>query len=86
MLQFQFIELPFGNINARLWDFGDGNTSTEANPLHEYATAGQYLVSLTVFGDDCKAPYKYLSMQGRIFGMAIWNVVRGSCLSSTPNE
>jgi PKD repeat protein len=27
------------------WDFGDGNTSTELNPTHEYATGGSYIVS-----------------------------------------
>lgn len=31
-----------------LWDFGDGNTSTETNPTHTYATSGDYTVSLTV--------------------------------------
>ena len=30
------------------WNFGDGNTSTEQDPVHEYATAGTYSVSLTV--------------------------------------
>ncbi len=34
-----------------LWDFGDGGTSTEANPVHDYATDGDYTVSLTVSGD-----------------------------------
>ncbi|GAB3333320.1 hypothetical protein GCM10027429_13770 [Marivirga atlantica] len=29
------------------WDFGDGNTSTEKNPVHEYAEAGVYHVSLS---------------------------------------
>ncbi len=28
------------------WDFGDGNTSTEQNPLHIYEEAGLYTVSL----------------------------------------
>lgn len=31
-----------------LWDFGDGNTSTAANPVHTYAERGNYLVSLQV--------------------------------------
>jgi PKD repeat protein len=31
-----------------LWDFGDGTTSTSANPTHVYAEAGGYLVTLTV--------------------------------------
>lgn len=32
---------------AFLWEFGDGATATEANPLHTYLTAGAYLVRLT---------------------------------------
>ena len=31
-----------------LWDFGDGATSTNANPMHAYTNAGAYRVSLTV--------------------------------------
>ncbi|MET0007965.1 MAG: PKD domain-containing protein [Candidatus Thiodiazotropha sp. 6PLUC4] len=31
-----------------LWDFGDGNSSTDANPSHLYADAGDYDVLLTV--------------------------------------
>jgi len=30
------------------WDFGDGNFSSEVNPLHTYADAGTYVVTLTV--------------------------------------
>jgi PKD repeat protein len=30
-----------------LWDFGDGATSTEANPVHTYAVGGPYTVKLT---------------------------------------
>jgi len=29
------------------WDFGDGGTSTDANPVHTYAASGVYTVSLT---------------------------------------
>jgi len=29
------------------WEFGDGNTSTDENPVYTYATAGQYTVRLT---------------------------------------
>ena len=30
------------------WDFGDGGTSTEANPSHTFTTLGEYAVKLTV--------------------------------------
>jgi PKD repeat protein len=33
---------------SRLWDFGDGTTSTQQNPMHTYSAAGNYTVTLTV--------------------------------------
>jgi YVTN family beta-propeller protein len=36
------------NAATREWDFGDGNTSTDQNPMHTYASAGSYIVNLTV--------------------------------------
>ncbi|MBK6267018.1 PKD domain-containing protein [Marivirga sp. S37H4] len=30
------------------WDYDDGNSSTDISPTHQYATAGEYTVSLTV--------------------------------------
>jgi len=30
------------------WSFGDGNTSTEQNPVHTYSKAGKYTVKLKV--------------------------------------
>jgi hypothetical protein len=45
----------FSNANAQPsdsyhWDFGDGNTSTDANPTHEYSVTDSYLVTLIVTG------------------------------------
>jgi len=40
-----------GNVASRLWDFGDGNTSGQENPLHTYTVAGTYTVSLTITND-----------------------------------
>ncbi|PXX96833.1 hypothetical protein DF185_19520 [Marinifilum breve] len=34
-----------------LWEFGDGNTSTEENPNHTYETSGSYTVKLTTTND-----------------------------------
>ena len=36
------------------WDFGDGNTSTEANPAHTYQEAGEYEILLIAIG-ECEA-------------------------------
>lgn len=35
-------------VTSYLWDFGDGNTSTEATPTYTYNVAGTYKVSLIV--------------------------------------
>jgi glucose/arabinose dehydrogenase len=39
---------PEGHALTYAWDFGDGGTSTEANPTHTYPTAGAYQARLTV--------------------------------------
>jgi PKD repeat protein len=37
-----------GQNLSYFWDFGDGNTSTQAYPIHQYAGAGTYNICLTV--------------------------------------
>ena len=39
------------NANTYFWAFGDGGTSTQANPVHLFAQSGSYEVSLTAYGD-----------------------------------
>lgn len=46
---FQFNNTSAKSGNAT-WDFGDGTTSKEANPLHKYSKAGLYQVKLTIDG------------------------------------
>lgn len=44
-----------------LWDFGDGTTSTQQYPFHQYATPGQYIICLQVTsninGQTCTSYY-----------------------------
>jgi len=49
-LTVNFSDLTLDTVNTWLWSFGDGNTSTEKDPLHEYQDAGLYTVSLTATG------------------------------------
>ena len=37
-------------VLAVLWDFGDGNTSTDWSPFHYYTTTGTYTITLTIIG------------------------------------
>ena len=48
--EIQFESLSTGMITGQLWDFGDGQTSTEPSGTHVYTEPGQYYISLTVTG------------------------------------
>lgn len=43
---------PEGKALLYEWDFGDGHTSRDRNPVHGYAEAGKYAVRLTVEDDE----------------------------------
>lgn len=46
----QFYNQSSGSITGFTWNFGDGTTSTDANPLHTYNRAGLYNITLTTSG------------------------------------
>ncbi|WOX55518.1 DUF3344 domain-containing protein [Methanoculleus palmolei] len=48
----RFTDASTGNATAWAWDFGDGETSTDQNPIHAYLTAGTYTVTQTVTNAD----------------------------------
>lgn len=57
-LEFTFTDTstdPENSVIEWAWDFGDGNNSTDQNPTHTYAAAGNYDVKLTVKDADGKA-------------------------------
>jgi PKD repeat protein len=47
-LSVAFQDTSTGNPTLFQWDFGDGASSGERNPVHVYAAAGMYTVTLTV--------------------------------------
>jgi PKD repeat protein len=55
-LPVSFIDAGTG-AHTRIWDFGDGNTSTLGNPAHIYSQSGNYTVTLTSinFNGTCQA-------------------------------
>lgn len=50
-LDFSFVNTSENGVSY-LWDFGDGNTSTDQNPIHTYLNEGTYLVTLTVYQNN----------------------------------
>ena len=40
------------DIDNWIWDFGDGNTSEEQNPIHTYTRKGTYDVTLTISNEN----------------------------------
>ena len=43
---------PDGKIASWKWEFGDGTTSTDRNPTHQYSQSGKFTVKLTVTDSD----------------------------------
>lgn len=43
-----FTDTSTGNPTSWDWNFGDGNSSTQQNPVHEFAPGDSYIVTLTV--------------------------------------
>ncbi|MEM9835912.1 MAG: PKD domain-containing protein, partial [Bacteroidota bacterium] len=67
-------------INANLtymWDFGDGNSSTETSPTHSYLDVGNgmmtFNVTLTVMGDNCNTTFSSDVMVNQIPDVNIGN-------------
>jgi len=52
LLTLHFWDTSTGNPGQWFWDFGDGNTSEEQNPVHTYENQGAYNVCLTIWGED----------------------------------
>jgi uncharacterized protein (TIGR02145 family) len=51
-LEVTFIDQSEGNPTNWNWDFGDGDVSSENNPVHIYSTEGSFNVSLEVTNQD----------------------------------
>lgn len=46
-----------------LWDFGDGNTSTDENPTHMYSSGGTYTISVIATNPCGSDTYAYYSLE-----------------------
>jgi len=69
-LNISFFDLSTPLPTAWLWNFGDGGTSTEQNPLHRYATSGTYTVVLTVDGHTYTRNLVVAAPQSKVLALA----------------
>ena len=67
-----------GTIASRSWNFGDGTTSTAANPTHAYSAGGSYNVTLTVTDDDGATHSRSRTVTATAVGSSITLSVTGS--------
>ncbi|MGB1205646.1 MAG: PKD domain-containing protein [Chitinophagales bacterium] len=47
-----FIDKSKGLYKEILWDFGDGNSSIEENPMHTYSERGTYKFTQTIISEE----------------------------------
>jgi PKD repeat protein len=97
-LSVQFFDMSRGDPDTRKWDFGDNTTSTDQNPVHDYAQQGIYNVTLTDSrGDGASSTttaYDVMDIRGNTEDSVLFDTIRdgiikkGSFLSlvSTDNN
>lgn len=64
-LEVEFYDTSWPRPEGYFWDFGDGNTSTEMNPVHTYNEVGNYNVTLkgsNSFGENTTTKEEYISV------------------------
>ncbi|MCK9278937.1 MAG: PKD domain-containing protein, partial [Methanoculleus sp.] len=64
-LMVQFYDYSDGHPETWRWDFGDGDTSTEQNPVHTYTATGTYDVALAITnpaGEDQAEEADYINV------------------------
>jgi len=68
-LEINFSDQSSELATSWLWDFGDGDTSTQQSPNHTYTTSGTYSVSLTI-SDGTNSITKTETNLITVFGVA----------------
>lgn len=63
------------NTNSYLWNFGDGESSTEKSPAHIYKRNGKYMVTVTGTGNEGEATAKKEISITNITGSAVFYTI-----------
>jgi len=70
-LTVRFTDTLANSSTSWLWTFGDGNTSTDQNPIHTYTLPGNYTVTLSVNGgEETHTKPNYIKVTPVLFGDA----------------
>lgn len=77
-----------GNIVSRMWDFGDGQQSSQMNPVHTFAASGTYSVTLTVTDNDglTDTHSTSITVENELDGMLLKGVPVEGLFGSTSDE
>jgi len=68
------------NYDSILWNFGDGTTSFDENPIHVYANSGLYTISLSVFmNEGCILTSQSINISVNL-GVLSWNCLNTVCV------
>ena len=69
-----------------LWEFGDGQTSTLAQPSHSYSQVGSYTVSLTAYHPACPAVSGRITHPVTVHDYAAALTLPAAPISSAPGQ
>lgn len=71
------------NADTYFWDFGDGETSTDSDPWHQYSATGTYTVMLIAQRDGCQNDTTYFTIEVGNAGL-IQNMFNGVVVYPNP--
>jgi PKD repeat protein len=73
-----FTDQSTNSPTSWLWDFGDGTTSPNQNPVHQYTVAGYYTVTLIATngaGSDDEIKPNYITAKCNLYIQGVLNPV-----------
>jgi PKD repeat protein len=85
----QFFDASSGEPSQWSWAFGDGTTSRNRNPVHTYAQAGQYTVSLRVtnaLGSDERTRVDLVRVMSPPTSLVVLAIADGDAYQGRPDE
>jgi gliding motility-associated-like protein len=77
-----FTDSSVGAVSSILWNFDDGTTSTDVNPVHTYAAAGIYDVTLTV--EDIDGCSDSFTQQINVFALPTLSIIQSEGCGGDP--